>query len=472
MRTMRHLRLIALVILASTGATGAEQAGSTAGRAILSGGVGARPMALGGAYTAVADGPLAIRYNASGLANEDRIRLFAEYSPSFLDINRTNLAISGPMWGGGAGLSFGMIDYGSITRTTVTNKTGAGSFGAADYLLRFAYGRQITERLALGSALGWYHLEIDDITADGIAADLSMTYLTRIDGLQIGAAVRNIGTRAQFERDQEELPLTLTLGTSYRPNHKWLIAADYELARGIAGAIKAGVEFNPVEMLALRLGYDGRNEAGSGLTVGAGFRMNDLALDYAYIPFGDLGEAHRVSLEYAFGGRERPREAASPPQPAPSIAVSRPAVSAPVPAAETPRLEEPRPPRVILSEEPPRPATPTPAELMGQANAKANAGAYAEAAELYRRVLAMMPTDLRAHYNLGTVLYLGHDYAGAARAFGDVVAQDPRDAEAHLYLGLSRWKLGEIQAARQAWETVLRLDPSNEIARANLAAVY
>jgi hypothetical protein len=55
-------------------------------------------------------------------------------------------------------------------------------------------------------------------------------------------------------------------------------------------------------MVALRTGYQfGRNTgAGSGFSVGMGLTFSNLGLDYAFVPYGDLGDTHRISLGYKF----------------------------------------------------------------------------------------------------------------------------------------------------------------------------
>jgi hypothetical protein len=56
-------------------------------------------------------------------------------------------------------------------------------------------------------------------------------------------------------------------------------------------------------MLDLRAGYFYTKEdyAANGLTLGFGLNFKyKWFLDYAFVPFGDLGNTHRVSLKYNF----------------------------------------------------------------------------------------------------------------------------------------------------------------------------
>jgi len=63
-----------------------------------------------------------------------------------------------------------------------------------------------------------------------------------------------------------------------------------------------GGEFWYADLLALRAGY----KAGylNQYTAGAGFKIFHLKLDYAFVPYGELGYTHRVSMSYYFGKPE------------------------------------------------------------------------------------------------------------------------------------------------------------------------
>lgn len=64
--------------------------------------------------------------------------------------------------------------------------------------------------------------------------------------------------------------------------------------------ICGGWEYVAFKMLALRAGYNGRNETDSGITAGGGIQFNNLSIDYAFVPYGDLGNAHRFSVSARF----------------------------------------------------------------------------------------------------------------------------------------------------------------------------
>lgn len=292
----------ALMVLFAAASGSARQSGGTSvADALLRGGVGARPSALGGAYTAMADGPLSVRYNAAGLAREERSGLLFQYDNALLDIGRSDILFSTPLWGGGLGIGLSMVDYGMFVRTTTANKSGAGSVTAKDYLVRAAYGWSLGRSLDFGGSLGVYRIDLDDVGATGVTGDLAIQYQSPIESVRFGAAIQNVGSRAQFYSRNEALPTALSLGAVYQPNTWATLTADYELVRASGGAVKAGAEILLLDNLMIRGGFDSRNDAGSGLTSGLGFVKDNFSLDYAYVPFGDLGSSHRTSISWAFG---------------------------------------------------------------------------------------------------------------------------------------------------------------------------
>ena len=71
-----------------------------------------------------------------------------------------------------------------------------------------------------------------------------------------------------------------------------------------------------LSFLALRVGYqanlaDNQIQGLTGLTAGIGVTYEGLGLDYAYLPYGDLDNTHRISLSYKFGHKEQSSEPAA-----------------------------------------------------------------------------------------------------------------------------------------------------------------
>lgn len=81
-----------------------------------------------------------------------------------------------------------------------------------------------------------------------------------------------------------------------------IFALDGFAPRSARPFLYVGTEFRLVEWLCIRAGVNTRasKKLGglAGLTGGLGFNLGRLSLDYAFSPFGILGNINRVSIGY------------------------------------------------------------------------------------------------------------------------------------------------------------------------------
>ena len=63
----------------------------------------------------------------------------------------------------------------------------------------------------------------------------------------------------------------------------------------------AALEYKLRKMFSLRVGYKGDKSLDQELTYGAGFETSVFKVDYAFVPFEDLGDSHRISVTLRFG---------------------------------------------------------------------------------------------------------------------------------------------------------------------------
>jgi hypothetical protein len=138
--------------------------------------------------------------------------------------------------------------------------------------------------------------------ASAFALDLGASY-TLCDRLTAGAVVQNIGTKMKFSDAEESLPLNVKHAGSYLLRPDWRVALDLNLPVDNEYVLGAGTEYvyriSDTMSAAGRLGYSTRTkETGglNGLSAGFGFTYTSYSIDYAFVPCGDLGNTHRVSL--------------------------------------------------------------------------------------------------------------------------------------------------------------------------------
>jgi Flp pilus assembly protein TadD len=93
-----------------------------------------------------------------------------------------------------------------------------------------------------------------------------------------------------------------------------------------------------------------------------------------------------------------------------------------------------------------------------------------EAAEHFRRALALKGADAAAHYNLGTALTLGRHLDQAEYEYRQALRIDPAYANAHNNLGNVLLAAGKSGQAVAEFREVVRLQPQSAMAHGNLAA--
>lgn len=330
----------------------------------------ARAVALGGAYAALASDANALLYNPGGLAFVPRNEAVFMHNEYFEGVRQEYAAFALRRgWGG----QVSYLTYGEIQKTTLSNKTGAGlgTYGASDLAVSVGNGRRLWGGLGAGAALKYFRQTIETVTADGVAADGGLLFAPAgLPGLRAAATVRNFGPAVRYQREGQNLPLEVRLGGAYtgRPaGQETTLVVDAAKPRGDGPQVQAGLESVLAGRLPIRLGYDMRNEAGLGLTAGFGWRARDFRVDYAFVSFGDLGAAHRVSaaLRWGPGGEPRPEpkpEAKAPPAPPPATkAPARHYLLPPAPVKEEPPpAPKPEPPAPAPAPEPQPASSPAP----------------------------------------------------------------------------------------------------------------
>lgn len=300
--------LSAVLLCGLTVSAHAQDAGTSAGL-LLRLGSGGRGPAMGDAMTASATGVAALHYNPAGAAFSNHAEVGAMYQSLVLDVNQGELAFIHPInrsssWG----VSARYLDYGRTQRVTladiINNNVSSGTFGGQDIAVSATYGRQLGEEFSLGVTGKIINQEIDNSSGSAVAADVGGMWRPtgwRIP-VRIGVTAANLGTKLKLDRVGENLPALIRGGIAVDLfQNRLTVAADVEKVRDQNATAQIGGEFRLLDMLALRIGYDGRVDSDNGLTAGIGVNVSDLTIDYAYLPYGQLGNNHRVGLLYRWG---------------------------------------------------------------------------------------------------------------------------------------------------------------------------
>jgi hypothetical protein len=314
---MRRALAAAALLGAATAARAAPANVGTAAADFLAIGAGARSLGLGGAYTALAEGPESIYWNPAGMAGMTGPE--ATYSLSQLPAGLTHnyAAVAAPVarLGGDLGFAFTSLLQPGLDLVTASDQN-VGTFSPHSEAYALAYARRFSLGgagvLDAGLAAKLVEENLGTRSAGTFAVDAgAILHPTLLPDLTVGAAVRSVGGKLNFIADSEPLPSEVGLSAAYLFRRDgWSAAPALDVSLPYAGDpyAKIGVELaRPMsEKTAafLRLGYTTQPAVSlgfvSGVTAGVGVRVNKFVFDAAFEPMSSLGDEYRLSVAWRF----------------------------------------------------------------------------------------------------------------------------------------------------------------------------
>ena len=304
------LRLILTVLLMLTISIGIVNAAldsktGTVSASFLKIGIGARAAGMGEAFGAVADDVTAMYWNPAGVAQIEQTEATFMHSFWLESMSYEYLGLAYPLGGSAIGVSVSYLGISDIEGRDV-NDVRTSNFSANDMAIGVTYGKSLSDVFMLGGSIKSINEKIDTETASSVGIDVGALYKASED-INLGASVQNIGSGLKFISEAGDLPMNVRVGGAYKSIDKALtIALDVNKPVDNKAKANLGLEYWFKESVAVRGGYKyqiGGNDAIgglTGLTAGAGLKVSQMQIDYAFMPFGDLGSAHRVSLLVKF----------------------------------------------------------------------------------------------------------------------------------------------------------------------------
>jgi len=305
---IKPLRLTFLLLTALLWAAAGVRAAGTSSGAFLRVGWGARPTAMGDAFTAAADDVDALYWNPAGLNYIKRLQETFGHNSWIDGINAEHAAFAlrkNPSYVIGAGI--GALSVGDIERSNNYGYT-EGYYSANDLALIFSYARRLKPRLAAGANFKIIRERIESDSAQAFAIDAGGIY-EMSENLKLGLTLKNLGTGLTLSKTPGPLPMALRGGAALQFSKNLLLTSDISMPFDDSLSLHFGGEYlYPKTVkgarLALRAGlktaamsYLG---ATSAITLGFGVEAGAVGVDYALSPYGDLGMSHRLGLKIKF----------------------------------------------------------------------------------------------------------------------------------------------------------------------------
>ena len=275
---------------------------------------GARAAAMGGAYSAVSDEASAVYWNPSGLVQIPRLSAVFMRAQYLEEINYQYAAYAHRLSYDSVLAGSALVtDIGAITKTDISGGImPSGSFTPRDQVFTLSYSKAILEfsdkdiDVSVGVSLKYIKSTIAD-SAKSYAGDVGiMTYNFGDIPYRLAVTAANMGGGLTYDKESNPLPLTFRLGAAVNPFRNILVATDVVLPKQNQPNVLLGVELaatpNELTRLCVRAGLNTRQmgDGIGGLSMGIGATLRSFSLDYAFVPMGELGSTHRISLTFDF----------------------------------------------------------------------------------------------------------------------------------------------------------------------------
>lgn len=350
-RTNMHCRrgwlLLAFVAAALPGVARAQSKVGTTAAQFLGIPVGARAIAMGGAYVAANQEVSSLYWNPGAVVQADR--------SEFSFVNTDWLVGTKFRWFGlvlnldgdnALGASVTDMDYGQGDVTTVANPEGTGeTWSASDLAVSLSYSRRLTDKFSIGGSVKYISQRVYNESASTVAFDAGLLYVTELSGLRIGMSMSNFGGDmtlsgrdllnrvdtdpnnagsnktlvGYLKTDAWPLPLLFRVGAAMdvvkNEEMSATIAVDALRPNDDFESINLGGEVGWRNILFVRGGYQSLFKGGQaplssdkgqeGLTLGAGLQYHfegfaSLAFNYAFQKFGLFGNLNTIALSIGF----------------------------------------------------------------------------------------------------------------------------------------------------------------------------
>lgn len=268
---------------------------SSSGLEFLRMNVGARASGFGGAYTAIADEPYGIFYNPSGVGGLKYHYFSSFYGHWFLDTKLGALAAVIPL-GKKGNLGFGMrgLFTGMIEQRDEQDPFHYDYYSAYFLNPSFIFAKKLNS-LSLGLGLNGITTKIETTTGNTLFLNTGLKYSMKI--IDWGLSISNLGVKVL----NTNLPAGARFGFCLKPIQGLNLSFDLYKPIKENFSYYLGMEYEPIKLLNLRLGYNNDVYAENfykKMSIGLGLKVKNIIIDYASASCGIFGWTHFFTISY------------------------------------------------------------------------------------------------------------------------------------------------------------------------------
>jgi len=275
----------------------------------------ARQVAMGDAFTGLADDINLLRYNIGGLGYIKKPMLGVNFHNWIEDTEQGEIGVAFHTRYGTFGLDMAYFSEGSIVEFDQSFQPSGAEISSGDISIALGYGSAVNlfkNNFSFGGALKIVSQKLADQTATAVGLDLGVLFRTKY--VSYGATIQNLGlSKMKFISQEYNLPQTYRGGIGFHfpvvDNVK--VNTDFDMAWLADQKVRAylGGETVINELIAFRAGYKIHDFEANRWGLGLGviipmewFYNSQTRLDYSYSPLDAFDTAtHRFSLVFAFG---------------------------------------------------------------------------------------------------------------------------------------------------------------------------
>lgn len=299
--------------------------------------IGAKPMAMGGAYYCMGGSAGDVFWNPAGVGWVESPQVFFSHVPWIADINQEAAALAVPISRLGiVAASVRVIDFGVQQGTQIAlNAQGwkyTEEFSPSAYQIGLGFIQQITNRFSYGVNISYAKEKLGTVyyapvlsgdvenpltesTSMGIVnIDFGVLYYTGFRDLRLGMTLRNFSEEKGYGNVGNPIPMDLRFGLAMNllsllleedSSHQLNFAWDLSHPRDHTERFHFGLEYVFEKFVAIRMGYKTNYDEediafGAGIMPTIGIGSMKVGVDYAYVPFGVFGSIQAFSFSISF----------------------------------------------------------------------------------------------------------------------------------------------------------------------------